>query len=198
MFSKLAHRSWRHSPWISNPLMRLPGRIERAAVAVGIAVLLLLIPVAATIGSVTYSDLSLRSQQQRAEYVRVDARVIDATKSARSDTDGVTTVAGTATVQWSAPDGSLRSGATDVPSALRVGDTTPIWRDADGNLVRAPATAAGAVVNGAATAVFVWFLGALVIGGLVDLTTKAGERSRMRQWDRDWQHFLQARDHRSR
>ncbi|MDI9894336.1 hypothetical protein QM797_06310 [Rhodococcus sp. IEGM 1381] len=174
--------------------MRLPDRIERTAVVVGVAALLLLIPVAATIGSVTYSDLSLRSQQQRAQYVLVDARVIDATRSARSDTDGVTTVAGTATVQWSAPDGSLRSGATDVPSAVRIGATTPIWRDADGNLVRAPDTAAGAVVNGAATAVFVWFLGAVVIGGLVLLTTLAGDRSRMRHWDRDWQRFLEARD----
>ncbi|OZC41510.1 hypothetical protein CH286_26300 [Rhodococcus sp. WWJCD1] len=198
MFTELVHRWWRRNPWVSNPLMRLPDRIERTAVVVGVAVLLLLIPVAATIGSVTYSDLSLRSQQQRAQYVLVDARVIDATKSARPDTDGVTTVAGTAIVQWSAPDGSLRSGATDVPSALRIGDTTPIWRDADGNLVRAPDTAAGAVVNGAATAVFVWFLGAVVIAGLVYLTSAAGERSRMRQWDRDWQRFLQARDHPSR
>ncbi|MDI9927201.1 MULTISPECIES: hypothetical protein [Rhodococcus] len=198
MFSELAHRWWRHSPWISNPLMRLPDRIERAAFAVGIAVLLLLIPVAATIGSVTYSDLSLRAQQQRAEYVRVDARVVDSVRTERSETDGAVPASGTATVQWSAPDGSIRSGSAQVPSAVQIGETTPIWRDADGNRVRAPETAAGAVVNGTATAVFVWFLGAVVVGGLVYLTTRAGERSRMRQWDRDWQHFLQDRDHPSR
>ncbi|MCZ4517943.1 hypothetical protein O4220_05385 [Rhodococcus ruber] len=195
MFTDLARRWWRRSPWVRNPLMRLPDRIERTAVAVGIAALVLLIPIAATIGSVTYSDLSLRSQQQRAEYVRVDARVVDADKSARSETDGVTTVAGTATVQWTAPDGSVRSGATDVPSALRMGETTPIWRDAAGDLVRAPDTGAGAVVNGVATAVFAWFLGAVVIAGLVLLIALAGERSRMQHWDRDWQQFLQARDH---
>ncbi|MGF0311956.1 Rv1733c family protein [Rhodococcus sp. IEGM1428] len=198
MIAELVHRWWRRSPWISSPLLRLSDRIERTAVSVGVAILLLLIPVTATVGSVTYSALSLRSQQQRAQNVRVDAHVIDAMKSARSDTDGVTTVAGTATVQWSAPDGSLRSGSTDVPSAVRLGDTTPIWLDANGDLVRAPGTAAGAVVIGAATAVFVWFLGAVVIGGLVFLITRAGDRSRMRHWDRDWQHFLQARDHPSR
>ncbi len=194
MIAELAHRWWRRSPWISSPLIRLSDRIERMAVSVGVTLLLLLIPVAATIGSVTYSDLSLRSQQQRAQYVRVEAGVIDAMKSARSDTDGVTTVAGTATVQWSAPDGSLRSGVTDVTVAVRLGDKTPIWRDADGDLVRAPDSAAGTVVIGVATAVFVWFVGAVVIGGLVLLVTRAGDRSRMRHWDRDWQHFLQARD----
>ncbi|WP_155292991.1 hypothetical protein [Rhodococcoides fascians] len=138
MIAELVHRWWRRSPWISSPLLRLSDRIERTAVSVGVAMLLLLIPVSATIGSVTYTDLSLRSQQQRAQNVRVDAHVIDAMKSARSDTDGVT------------------------------------------------------------TAVFVWFLGAVVIGGLVLLITLAGGRSRMRHWDRDWQHFLQARDHPSR
>ncbi|WP_128645441.1 hypothetical protein [Rhodococcus sp. BS-15] len=198
MFSEPAHRWWRHSPWISNPLMRLPDRIERAAFAVGIAVLMFLIPVAATIGSVTYSDLSLRSQRQRAEYVRIDARVVDSVKTERSETDGIRPASGTATVQWSAPDGSVRSESTRVPSHIRIGETVPIWRDADGNLVRAPETAAGAVVNGTAMAVFVWLLGAFVVGGLVYLTTRAGERSRMRQWDRDWHHFLQERDHPSR
>lgn len=194
MFTELVHRWWRRSPWISNPLMRLPDRIERTAFVVGIAVLLLLIPVAATIGSVSYSDLSLRSQQQRAQYVLVDARVIDTTTAMSSDVDA----SGIATVQWTASDGSVRSGSTQVPLSARIGDTTPIWRDTNGNLAHAPATAAGAVINGTATAVVVWFLGAVFVGGLVCLTAAASERSRMRQWDRDWQRFVQSRDHPSR
>ena len=54
MIAELAHRWWRRSPWISSPLIRLSDRIERMAVSVGVTLLLLLIPVAATIGSVTY------------------------------------------------------------------------------------------------------------------------------------------------
>ncbi|MGV8873657.1 MAG: hypothetical protein ACOH2Q_14095 [Rhodococcus sp. (in: high G+C Gram-positive bacteria)] len=191
MFTELVHRWWRRSPWIANPLMRLPHRIERTAVVLGIAVLLLLIPVAATIGSVSYSDLSLRSQQQRAQYVLVDARVIDTTNAMASGVDA----SATATVQWTAADGSVRSGSTQVPSSVQIGDTTPIWRDTNGNLAQAPATAAGAVINGAATAMFVWCIGAVVVGGLVYLTAAASERARMRQWDRDWQRFVQSRDH---
>ncbi|CCQ13561.1 putative uncharacterized protein [Rhodococcus sp. AW25M09] len=193
-FTELVQRWWRRSPWVSNPLMRMPDRIERTAVAVAIAVLLLLIPVAATIGSVSYSDLSLRSQQQRAQYVRVDARVVDTTNAMLSGAD----TASTATVEWRAPDGSVRSGSTEVPSSARIGDETSIWRDINGNLAHAPATAAGAVISGTATAVFVWFLGAVFVGGLVGLTAMASERSRMRAWDRDWRRFVQSRDHPSR
>lgn len=197
MLAELAHRWSRHSPWSSNPLMRLPDRIERTVFAVGVAILLLLIPVAATIGSVTYSDLSLRSQQQRAEYVRVDARVID-TVPTRTGTDGATFATGIATVQWSAPDGSTRSESTEVPSDVQIGETTPIWCDANGTLVHAPVSAAGAVINGASTAMFVWVLGAVFVGFLVYLTTVAGDRVRMRHWDSDWKDFLQARNHPSR
>jgi hypothetical protein len=198
MLAELAHRWWRQSPWSSNPLMRLPDRIERTAFVVGIAVLLLLIPVAATIGSVTYNDLSSRSQQQRAEYVQVDARVIDAVQSRSAGGDSTTLATGIATVQWSAPDGSIRSESTEVPSDVQIGETTPIWCDANGTLVHAPVSAVGAVINGASTAMFVWVLGAVFVGFLVYLTTVAGDRSRMRHWDTDWEDFLQARNHPSR
>lgn len=193
MFAEHVHRVWRRSPWTSNPLMRLPDRIERTAVFVGTALLLLLVPVAATIGSLTYSDLSLRSQHQRATYVHVDARVVEVPTRSRMDDDAPFSV--TAIVQWNAPDGSPRSDSIQVPSDVQIGDTTPVWIGADGHLARTPDTAASAVVNGATTAVFVWFLGAVVIGGLVYLTAVFADRSRMRGWDRDWYRFVQARDH---
>ncbi|WP_442972857.1 Rv1733c family protein [Rhodococcus sp. IEGM 1354] len=198
MLAELAHRWWRRSPWFSNPLMRLPDRIERTAFVVGVAVLLLLIPVAATIGSVTYSDLSSRSQQQRAEYVRVDARVIDTVQSTGTGSDSTTLATGIATVQWNAPDGSIRSESTEVPSDVQIGETTPIWCDANGTLVHAPVSAVGAVINGASTAMFVWVLGAVLVGFSIYLTTVAGDRVRMRHWDSDWKDFLQARNHPSR
>ena len=198
MLAELAHRWWRRTPWCSNPLMRLPDRIERTAYVVGVAVLLLLIPVAATIGSVTYSDLSTRSRQQRAQYVQVDARVIDTVQSRSAGGDSTTLATGIATVQWSAPDGSIRSESTEVPSDVHIGETTPIWCDANGTLARAPVSEVGAVVNGASTAVFVWVLGAVLVGFLVYLTTVAGDRVRMRRWDSDWKDFLQARNHPSR
>jgi hypothetical protein len=178
--------------------MRLPDRIERTAVVVGVAVLLLLIPVAATIGSVTYSDLSLRSQQQRAEYVRVDARVIDTVQSTGTGSDSTTLATGIATVQWNAPDGSIRSESTEVPAEVQIGETTSIWCDANGTLVHAPVSEVGAVINGASTAMFVWVLGTVLVGFLVYLTTVAGDRVRMRRWDSDWKDFLQARNHPSR
>ncbi|WP_032405495.1 Rv1733c family protein [Rhodococcoides fascians] len=195
MIAELVHRWWRRSPWITSPLMRLSDRIERTAFSVGVAILLLLIPVSATVGSVTYSDLSRRSQQQRAEYLRVDARIIDYPKPIQSDDYVSTNATGTATVRWTAPDGTTRTGSAQVPSPVSIGDTTQLWLDARGNLAHTPATAAGAVVNGTATAVFVWFLGAIVIGGLVHLITAAGDRSRKRQWDEDWQRFVRSRDH---
>jgi hypothetical protein len=198
MLAELARRWWRRSPWSSNPLMRLPDRIERTAVVVGVAVLLLLIPVAATIGSVTYSDLSLRSQQQRAEYVRVDARVIDTVQSTGTGSDSTTLATGIATVQWNAPDGSIRSESTEVPAEVQIGETTSIWCDANGTLVHAPVSEVGAVINGASTAMFVWVLGTVLVGFLVYLTTVAGDRVRMRRWDSDWKDFLQARNHPSR
>lgn len=198
MLAELAHRWWHRSPWSSNPLMRLPDRIERTALVVGVTVLLLLIPIAATIGSVTYSDLSSRSQQQRAEYVRVDARVIDTVQSAPTGSDRTTLTTGIATVQWSASDGSVRSASTEVSSDVQIGETTPIWCDANGTLVHAPLSAVGAVINGASTAMFVWVLGAVFVGFSIYLTTVAGDRSRMRHWDTDWEDFLQARNHPSR
>ncbi|TFI44589.1 hypothetical protein E4P29_07475 [Rhodococcus sp. 1R11] len=198
MLSELARRWWRRSPWSSNPLTRPPDRIERTVFVVGVVVLLLLIPVAATIGSVNYSDLSSRSEQQRAEYVRVDARVIDTVQSTSTGSDSTTLANGIATVQWRAPDGSIRSESTEVPADVQIGETTSIWCNGNGTLVHAPVSEVGAVINGASTAMFVWVLGTVLVGFLVYLTTVAGDRVRMRRWDSDWKDFLRARNHPSR
>lgn len=70
-------RWWRLRPWSPNPLIRGSDRIETVAVIVMVAVVVLLVPIAGAIGTVSYAQLTERSHQAITGARQVPALVVD-------------------------------------------------------------------------------------------------------------------------
>ncbi|WP_329267801.1 Rv1733c family protein [Streptomyces sp. NBC_01451] len=91
-----------------------------------------------------------------------------------------------ATVRWSGPDGTVRTGVTEVGPGGRAGSTTTVWLDDEGRLMPAPPSADQAELEGAV-------LGALAAAGAgaaVVLVGRGGcarlDRRRLDQWETEW------------
>ena len=183
-----ALRWWRLAPWSRNPLMRGTDRVDSVVAAVLIAFVLIVVPFAAAFGTVTYTGLAERSHAelqtrhaQSAVLVEDPRPVVVADAHSRSpDTQD------RATAQWTAPDGTLRS--TDVQTAPRThrGDTVTVWVDTNGNIVAEPRSGMQNAAIAVSAALSVWAgaaVGALLLYSGVRWISG---RSRMRQWDREW------------
>ncbi|MFE7607069.1 Rv1733c family protein [Streptomyces celluloflavus] len=91
-----------------------------------------------------------------------------------------------ATVRWTRPDGTVRTGQTAVPTGLGAGDRTTAWLDGHGTLLRHPLTPGEVHGEGIA-------LGATAASGTC-LIALGAERAgvallnhrRYAQWEREW------------
>ncbi|MGW4351890.1 Rv1733c family protein [Nocardia sp. NPDC004582] len=149
--SSLAWRVWRLRPWNSNPLMRATDRWETLARLLVLALMLLAVPVAAAVGTATYSSSAERISTENAAKTEVLATVLTEPKQ--------TVAAGPAQaahyevqIQWK-HDGSLGKGTVEVRRDTKVGSTVQTWLGADGLPGDPPREPGSAVLNGIGTAV---------------------------------------------
>ncbi|MET7481669.1 hypothetical protein [Streptomyces sp. NPDC005538] len=91
-----------------------------------------------------------------------------------------------ASVRWTTPGGSTRTGQTLVNTGLKAGAEVTVWQDAEGHLTIAPIGAKEAAVESA-------FLGAVAGISLAGLVFGAEAVARWRldcrrleEWDREW------------
>ncbi|WP_009472548.1 hypothetical protein [Rhodococcus sp. JVH1] len=183
-----ALRWWRLAPWSRNPLMRGTDRVDSVVAAVLITVVLIVVPFAAAFGTVTYTGLAERSHAelqtrhaQSAVLVEDPRPVVVADAHSRSpDTQD------RATAQWTAPDGTLRSTDVETAPGTHRGDTVTVWVDTNGNVVAEPRSGMQNAAIAVSAALSVWAgaaVGALLLYSGVRWISG---RSRMRQWDREW------------
>ncbi|MFD7006191.1 hypothetical protein [Rhodococcus jostii] len=183
-----ALRWWRLAPWSRNPLMRGTDRVDSVVAAVLIAFVLIVVPFAAAFGTVTYTGLAERSHAelqtrhaQSAVLVEDPRPVVVADAHSRSpDTQD------RATAQWTAPDGTLRSTDVQTAPGTHRGDTVTVWVDTNGNIVAEPRSGMQNAAIAVSAALSVWAgaaVGALLLYSGVRWISG---RSRMRQWDREW------------
>ncbi|MFD9462649.1 hypothetical protein [Streptomyces sp. NPDC060027] len=166
-------RFWR---WRRNPLRR---RSDVTEAWVVLGTFLLLATGAPAVGAavgLSVHDAALRHGQdwQRATAVLV----VDAPRSVYADVR--------AAVRWTAPDGSPRTGTALVRAGTEAGATATVWQDWRGAMHEAPATAAEAVAQGV-------LFGTIAAGGTAAVVLGARwvvrvrlDRSRDRQWEREW------------
>jgi hypothetical protein len=183
-----ALRWWRLAPWSRNPLMRATDRCDSVVAAVLITVVLIVVPFAAAFGTVTYAGLAERSHTelqtrhaQSAVLVDDPRQVVVADARSRSPE---TQDRGTA--QWKAPDDTLRSTAVETRPGTHRGDTVTVWVDTNGNVVAEPRSGVQNAAIAVSAALSVWAgaaVGALLLYSGVRWISG---RSRMRQWDREW------------
>ncbi len=112
-------RLWRGAPWSRNPLMGGFHRLEIVAVAVTLTFVLLMIPVAAAIGTVYYANSSERAQSERDTRQRVVAVLLEDSRPADPDGDPrIPRASDYATAHWSV-DASNTPGHCRLPPARR-------------------------------------------------------------------------------
>ncbi|WP_406164658.1 hypothetical protein [Streptomyces sp. NBC_00996] len=103
----------------------------------------------------------------------------------------VTAIGGTtdrrmASVRWTNPDGSTRTGRTLVSTGLKAGSRVTVWHDDQGRLTLAPTGATEAANESG-------FLGATAAAALTGMAFGAGavvrwrlDRRRVDEWGREW------------
>ncbi|WP_367319986.1 hypothetical protein [Streptomyces sp. HUAS ZL42] len=183
-------RLWR---WRRNPLRRRSDVTENWIGVTAAAMLLVVAPAVGTVmaGVGERSALDQAQGLHRAAALLVeDARATPSRFSATADDRA------RATVRWTRPDGSSKTGDAPVAVGSKAGSATTVWLDDAGRLRAAPPTPAQARSQGAA-------LGAaagagvcmLVVGGWWAARVRLDVRRRA-QWDRDWAEFDANRGHR--
>ena len=165
-----------------NPLRRTLDRVEGVIVGVLAVAFLAGTPLAAVTASHLAASYGVRAAHaQQAAWHQVPAVLL-----ATAPTFGYSSYVPVVRAQWTAPDGSRRTGAVPAPPGATAGSTVSVWVDAAGRQT-GPPLEPSQVRGQAALAAIV----APVVLGLVLLC--AGQlahyllaRRRLAAWDADW------------
>ena len=173
-------RLWR---WRRNPLRRRDDVIEAWTV---LAVWTVVTVGGTATGLVTAHAADDVFARQRAERHSVGAVVVSGVPPTAAAIGGASGRR-MATVRWTGPDGSARTGRTLVETGLDAGTRVTVWQDAEGRLTSAPpdtteaAIEAGVLGTGAAAA-----LAGLVFGGGAVVRWRL-DRRRADEGGREWE-----------
>ena len=77
-------RLWRLGPWSRNPLMRGCDRLRSAMVLIGVFFVLLMVPLAAAVGTETYSRLDQQTQAELATHHPTPAKLVEDSQIGRA------------------------------------------------------------------------------------------------------------------
>jgi hypothetical protein len=168
-----------------NPLVRVSDRVEAVAVALAVALSLLFAPVAAALGTSTYTTRNqlYTAQAQTIHSQRAMVTAAEGSEPSSGGRNGYPAV----TIRWMA--GSVEHANTSIsPAGVGVGDHIDIWVDHEGNRVTPPPGHAQAAVDAVAVAVLSWL-------GVVTVATALATAIR---WGLDvrrgahWEHEIMA------
>ncbi|QYX75914.1 Rv1733c family protein [Streptomyces akebiae] len=173
-------RCWR---WRRNPLRRLSDVIEAWIILAGWVLAL----AGGLYAGLAGADAVQRSaDRQRTERREVPAALVEDAKGqvpARAAGDPRVW----ATVRWTAPDGSARTGKARVPATSPAGEQVTVWIDKSGHLTAPPLTDGQARSHAAAGGLLV----AVGAGGIVLAAVSVARfhlnQRRMRQWAVEWE-----------
>jgi len=169
-----------------NPLRRRPDRAETAVLGLLIAAFTAGAPFAAhAAGSLSHA-IALREQHSQGGTVyQVPATLLEAAPNLGRYAD-LPGGAPQTTARWQAPDGQVRTGPVNAPSAAAKGSTTMIWVSRAGQPAAPPLLAsqvAARIVVAEILAVVGLALAAMIVGWGA---RRALDRRRMAAWDADW------------
>lgn len=174
---------WR---WRRNPLRRGSDVVE-AWVAVAAATMLLLTAPVVGVVAAAFGERSALEQAQGLH--RTSARLVEDASATPSRFSGTANDPVRATVRWTMPDGSPRTGEAQVAAGSKADSSTTVWLDDTGRLRPPPPTPAQATFQGA---VLGTAAGAGVCVLMVGIRWAVRVRLDVRrgaQWDRAWAEF---------
>ncbi|MGW4275200.1 DUF3592 domain-containing protein [Streptomyces seoulensis] len=171
-------RLWR---WRSNPLRRHDDVVE--------AWIILVMWVLVLVGGAIVWTVTYRAADREFAWQRADRHVAEAVLLTDAAT-GVSSVSDStrapAKVRWAAPDGTVHTARTLVPSGLPAGARVTVWQDGRGTLTAAPAKPAEAHSEAAlfGTGASLGFAG--LAYGTAALARWRLDRRRCERWGEEW------------
>ncbi|HEY9413326.1 MAG TPA: hypothetical protein VIQ30_01080 [Pseudonocardia sp.] len=163
-------------------------RFDVVVAAVVISFVLIMVPFAAAFGTVTNTRLN---DQSRADLLSGHAQsavliddphqvLVGGAAGDAPDTEDH------ATAQWAAPDGTLQSTDVETRPGAHRGDAVSVWIGPDGHVVDEPRSGPENAAIAVSAALSVWATAAVGSFLLLCGVRWVNTRSRMRQWDREW------------
>lgn len=184
-------RLWRRAPWHRSPLLRRRDRLESTAALVVVVFVVMMVPLAATVGTVTYGTLVEQARQDIHTHRQVEATVLDSapTVAAAPETAPPLPPAVDQTelrwVRWNV-DGHTHTGRLSRPLDAQPGATIDLWVDPSGVPVDAPHSGTDSATTAVLTAIAVW--AAALVGGVGFWygIHRYNEHHRMQEWEHEW------------
>ncbi|WP_199432271.1 Rv1733c family protein [Qaidamihabitans albus] len=176
-------RWWRLLRPGRNPLARPSDRFEARLLVVLVLLALLAIPVAAAIGSETYTSRLDAARAESASREQVTAELLaDALMSMGAPAARPPHVP----ARWTLPDGTEHTGQVPAYSGATEGTEVTVWVDRSGAVTGAPTTTAGAAFEGVGAGLTIW-LGFTVLCGVVfGVARLLVTRSHAQRWAQEW------------
>lgn len=171
-------------PWQHSPLKRGTDVVESWMILVTGVLIAVLAPAA---GVTAAHAVDAASQQQSHQWHSVSA-VLTSDPPPRI---GVDTAGGGggrvhATVRWTAPDGTARTGETAVSPGLRAGDRTTAWIDRHGALLRDPLTPGDSLAQSIAVGTVTASTTGLLLLGAERAGAGLLNHRRYARWEKEW------------
>ncbi|PXY22318.1 Rv1733c family protein [Prauserella muralis] len=178
-----AARFWRWLHPGRNPLSRPGDRLQARLFVVLLLLVLLAVPVAASVGSETYAGrMEVAERDADAKHRATAVLLADAPVSMGVGELETTPVR----ARWQTPDGTTRTGEVAAYRGSTTGSRIPVWLDDEGNLTTPPVTTAAAATDGVSVGISVWLAVAGVCAAVFAAVHGVLHRLRLAQWARDW------------
>ena len=163
-----------------DPLVRRTDRIEALVLVLAVVVALLAAPIAAAVGTEVYDSRGNFYAEQPHNRHSVTARVTDVPASQQV----LRTTTITAAARWTAADAE-HTGAVEVQSTTKAGDSIEIWVDDTGAQALAPSSTARAALEAVAGALVLWIAVSAVAATLFTVTRSVCDRIRFSGWQHE-------------
>ncbi|WP_330287766.1 Rv1733c family protein [Streptomyces sp. NBC_00576] len=173
-------RMWR---WRRNSLRRRSDVIE--------AWVVLIAAIVAIVGGLVAGVTVAQTAEESLNRQRLERRTASAVLTEDAPGMNVARVVGEdrvwATVRWTAPDGSARTGLTQVLPDTAKGTPVTVWTDRQGRLEPKPGSPAAARFQGAWAGTLAAISAGVVVIGAAQLVRGQMDRRRMQEWADEWQ-----------
>ena len=169
-----------------NPLIRATDRVEALIVVFAVAISLVAVPIAATVGTAVHEDRSRVYAEQAQTRHTVTATAIG-DKHPRRDLDKPTV---TVPARWFA-GGAEHTGDVVAPLNVKIGDEVEIWVDDKGSAVGPPERTAQD--QAVALAMATWWAMSLSAVAMFAGARIALDRVRYARWQRDFDSLIEHR-----
>jgi hypothetical protein len=184
-------RLWRRAPWSHSPLMRRTDRIESSLLLVVVMFVLMMVPLTAAYGTITYGELVEQSRLDRQTGHQVEATVLRTAPeaaAAQQNTEAPPPSGNIDARRWVGwtQDGQTRTARWEPAAGVRPGETIDLWVDRTGAPVAPPLTGADSAATAVIAALTMWLLMATAAAaGLYGLHRWA-EHHRRAAWESEW------------